>query len=71
MREISGYELMNLSFGNRIRIAWIGEEEEWEGIIFGNKIGYYDGFVDTKKNIYHAMCDGECGGLFDVMKHTI
>ena len=51
MKRITSTELRELQFGSKIRVIWHNSEyheknEEYYGVIFGDKIGYEDGKVD-------------------------
>lgn len=44
MKRITEHELMDLSFGSQIRVIWhnsvrYGKNEEYYGVVFGDKIG--------------------------------
>lgn len=65
MRRITDGELMELSFGSQIRIIWHNskrhkENEEYYGVIFGDKIGYEDGLVENRRDIAECMFNDWC-----------
>ena len=50
MKRITDSELLELPFGSKIRVIWHNsnhhpKNDEYYGIIFGNKIGYEDGKI--------------------------
>lgn len=62
MLTLTSSQLINLPFGSKIKIVWHysnGYRQAY-GIIFGDKIGYSDGFIDNKKVIAEQVCTNEC-----------
>lgn len=65
MKRITDSELLELSFGSKIRVIWHNSPrhergDEYYGIIFGDKIGYEDGLVDDKRNIAECIYNDWC-----------
>lgn len=64
--RINHSKLRDLPFGARIKVVWRKEKDEYVGTIFGDKIGYTDGLVDSIRTI----CEAEYNGLCDVYLYT-
>lgn len=65
MRRITDSELLELKFGSQIRIIWHNSDhhkknEEYYGVVFGDKIGYEDGLVDDLRTIAECMYNDWC-----------
>ena len=65
MQRITDGQLLELPFGSQIRIIWHNSKhheknEEYYGVIFGEKIGYEDGFIDNRRNIAECVCNDWC-----------
>lgn len=65
MRRIEHYELSELPFGSQIRVIWHNSKhheknEEYYGVIFGDKIGYEDGLTDNIRDIAESMFNDWC-----------
>lgn len=65
IRRITDSELLELPFGSKIKVVWHNsphhsKNSEYCGVIFGNKIGYEDGFVDSVRTIAECMFNDWC-----------
>lgn len=65
MKRITDDELLELSFGSKIRVIWHNSPrhekgDEYYGVIFGDKIGYEDGLVDDKRTIAECIYNDWC-----------
>ena len=65
MRRITDSELLELKFGSQIRIIWHNSDrhkknEEYYGVVFGDKIGYEDGLIDDLRTIAECMYNDWC-----------
>lgn len=65
MKKITGQELLKLPFGSKIKIIWHNQkrdkiEEAYNGVIFGDSIGYEDGLTDKTKHIAERLYNGLC-----------
>lgn len=65
MKRITDGELLDLPFGSVIKIIWHNssrhkKNEEYQGVIFGDKIGYEDGLSDITRNIAECMFNDWC-----------
>ena len=65
MKRITDSELLELSFGSKIRVIWHNSNRhkkgaEYYGVIFGDKIGYEDGLVDDKRTLAECMYNDWC-----------
>ena len=65
MKRITDSELLELPFGSKIRVIWHNsnyhpKNDEYYGIIFGNKIGYEDGEFDYTKIIAISIFNDCC-----------
>ena len=60
MKKITDGELLALPFGSKIRVIWHNsnhhpKNDEYYGIIFGDKIGYEDGEFDDTRTIAECV----------------
>lgn len=65
MKEITDFELKELPFASKIRVVWTNSSHhnygEWyNGVIFGDKIGYEDGCVDETFTIAECIFNDWC-----------
>lgn len=65
MKRMTDSQLMELPFGSQIRVIWHNsnrheKNEEYYGVIFGNKIGYEDGLIDECRNIAECIYNDWC-----------
>lgn len=65
MRRITDGELMELAFGSQIRVIWHNlkcykKNEEYYGVIFGDKIGYEDDLVDNRRDVAECIFNDWC-----------
>lgn len=65
MKRINSSELLELSFGSKIKVVWHNSDrhpknEEFYGVIFGDNIGYEDGLVDKTRQIAECEYNGWC-----------
>lgn len=65
MKRITEEQLKELPFGSMIKVIWNDScyhkpDEEYYGIIFGDKIGYEDGKIDSVFTIAESMYNNCC-----------
>ena len=65
MKRITDSELLELPFGSKIRVIWHNsnhhpKNDEYYGVIFGDKIGYEDGKFDDTRTIAECMFNDWC-----------
>lgn len=65
MKRITEEQLKELPFGSMIRIIWNDScyhkpDEEYCGVIFGDKIGYDDGKIDSVSTIAESIYNNCC-----------
>ena len=65
MKRITSSELLELTFGSKIRVIWHNsnhhpKDDEYYGIVFGGKIGYEDGLVDDLRTIAECVYNDWC-----------
>lgn len=65
MNKLTKEEILNLTFGNQIKIIYHNSKyhhknETYKAVVYGNKIGYENGFVDYLKIIAEQAFEGEC-----------
>ena len=65
MKRITDSELLELPFGSKIRVIWHNsnhhpKNDEYYGIIFGDKIGYEDGEFDDTRTIAECVFNDWC-----------
>ena len=62
MKRITDSELLELPFGSKIRVIkpHHPKNNEYYGVIFGDKIGYEDGKFDNTRTIAECMFDDWC-----------
>ena len=65
MKRITDGELLELKFGTKIRVIWHNSKhhkknEEYYGVIFGDKIGYEDGLTDETRAIAECIYNDWC-----------
>ena len=57
---LNNEELHNLYLGSIVRVEWNNGKEKYEGVIFGNSIGYEDNKTDTIDVIAEHMSRELC-----------
>lgn len=65
IRRITDSELLGLPFGSRIKVVWHNsthhhKNDEYYGVIFGDKIGYDDGEFDDTRTIAECVFNDWC-----------
>ena len=65
VKRITDRELLELSFGSKIRVIWHNsihhsKNDEYYGVVFGNKIGYEDGLIDDLRTIAECIFNDWC-----------
>lgn len=65
MKRITDMELKALPFGSKIKIVWHNSkhhkiDETYNGVIFGDSIGYEDGLIDKTQNIAECLYNDWC-----------
>ena len=65
MKRITDSELLELTFGSKIRVIWHNSKyhkkgSEYCGVVFGDKIGYEDGLIDDLRAIAECMHNDSC-----------
>lgn len=65
MKKITDSELLELPFGSKIRVIWHNsphhnKNDEYYGVIFGDKIGWEDGEVDKLRDIAECAWNDWC-----------
>lgn len=65
MKRITDSELLALPFGSKIRVIWHNsnhhpKNDEYYGVIFGDKIGYEDGEFDDTRTIAECVFNDWC-----------
>lgn len=65
IKRITDSELLRLPFGSKIKVIWHNsmhhhKNSEYYGVIFGNKIGYEDGFIDDVRTIAECVFNDWC-----------
>lgn len=65
MRKITSSELLALPFGSKIKVIWHNSKhheknEEYVGMIFGQKIGWEDGLEDDVRTIAECVYNDWC-----------
>ena len=65
MKIITDRELLQPPFGSKIRVVWRNshhrpKNDEYYGVIFGDKIGYEDGKLDDTRTIAECVFNNLC-----------
>ena len=65
MYKVTDGELLKLSFGSKIKIIWHNsnhypKNDEYYGVVFGDKIGYEDGECEYTRNIAECVFNNWC-----------
>lgn len=65
VRRITSSELLDLTFGSKIKVIWHNSKrheknEEYVGVIFGQKIGWEDGLEDDVRTIAECVNNDWC-----------
>ena len=65
MKKIIDSELLELPFGSKIEIIWHNsihhlKNDEYRGVIFGDKLGYEDGSIDDLGTIAECVLNDWC-----------
>lgn len=65
MKRLTHGELLQLPFGSKIKIVWShsqyhDKDEEYNGVIFGQCIGYEDGEIDKLRIIAECLYNNFC-----------
>ena len=65
MLLITDSEFLDLPFGSKFKVVWHNsphhdKNAEYIGVVFGDKVGYEDGLVDTKRTLAECAFNNWC-----------